>query len=113
MCFGCADLHRRPFAREDLFDGQTWYLTPTAATSGILLERLHRTLTGLGARPAVIDAETHDVSLESVPGISVLTFGAPIKGPIVAKVTATGTLSALVREKLWAKVVKASGATVE
>jgi prephenate dehydrogenase len=53
-------------AREDLFDGQTWYLTPTAATSGILLERLHRTITGLGARPAVIDAETHDDLMAAV-----------------------------------------------
>jgi prephenate dehydrogenase len=53
-------------AREDLFEGQTWYLTPTAATSGILLERLHRTITGLGARPAVIDAETHDALMAAV-----------------------------------------------
>jgi prephenate dehydrogenase len=53
-------------AREDLFDGQTWYLTPTAATSGVLLERLHRTITGLGARPAVIDAETHDDLMAAV-----------------------------------------------
>ena len=53
-------------AREDLFDGQTWYLTPTAATSGVLLERLHRTISGLGARPAVIDAETHDDLMAAV-----------------------------------------------
>ena len=39
-------------ARADLFDGATWYLTPTATTQGMLLERLHRLLTGLGARPA-------------------------------------------------------------
>ena len=47
-------------AREDLFDGATWYLTPTATTQGVLLERLHRLLTGLGARPAAIDADVHD-----------------------------------------------------
>ena len=29
-------------AREDLFDGAVWYLTPTSTTSGIALERLHR-----------------------------------------------------------------------
>lgn len=47
-------------AREDLFDGATWYLTPTERTSGVLYERLHRLLCGLGARPAVIDAAEHD-----------------------------------------------------
>ncbi|HEX8083158.1 MAG TPA: prephenate dehydrogenase/arogenate dehydrogenase family protein [Solirubrobacteraceae bacterium] len=47
-------------ARGDLFDGAVWYLTPTARTSGILLERLHRAVAGFGARPMSIDAETHD-----------------------------------------------------
>lgn len=53
-------------AREDLFDGATWYLTPTPDTSGMLYERLHRLLHGLGARPAAIDADTHDVILATV-----------------------------------------------
>jgi prephenate dehydrogenase len=47
-------------AREDLFDGATWYLTPTGETTGILYERLHRLLRSIGASPAAIDAETHD-----------------------------------------------------
>jgi prephenate dehydrogenase len=48
-------------AREDLFDGATWYLTPArGSTAGVLYERLHRLLTGFGAQPAAIDAETHD-----------------------------------------------------
>ena len=47
-------------ARGDLFDGATWYLTPTERTSGILFERLHRFLVALGARPQAIDAELHD-----------------------------------------------------
>lgn len=47
-------------ARGDLFDGATWYLTPTQATDGLLYERLHRVLSGLGARPTALDAETHD-----------------------------------------------------
>ena len=47
-------------ARPDLFEGATWYLTPTPATSGVLYERLYRTLAGMGARPAAIDAEAHD-----------------------------------------------------
>ncbi|MEA2323135.1 MAG: prephenate dehydrogenase [Solirubrobacteraceae bacterium] len=53
-------------AREDLFDGAVWYLTPTSTTSGVALERLHRFVTGLGARPAAIDAETHDRVMAAV-----------------------------------------------
>jgi prephenate dehydrogenase len=47
-------------AREDLFEGATWYLTPSGETTGVLYERLHRLLTTIGARPTAIDAETHD-----------------------------------------------------
>jgi prephenate dehydrogenase len=48
-------------AREDLFDGATWYLTPAkGSTAGVLYERLHRLLSRFGARPTAIDAETHD-----------------------------------------------------
>jgi prephenate dehydrogenase len=48
-------------AREDLFDGATWYLTPArGSTAGVLYERLHRLLVSIGARPEAIDADTHD-----------------------------------------------------
>lgn len=47
-------------AREDLFDGATWYLTPTGITDGAGFERLHRLLTAIGARPAAIAAAEHD-----------------------------------------------------
>jgi prephenate dehydrogenase len=47
-------------AREDLFDDATWYLTPTAQTSGIAFEKLHRFITAIGARPVAIDAADHD-----------------------------------------------------
>jgi prephenate dehydrogenase len=53
-------------ARADLFDGATWYLTPTARTQGKLYERLHRLLVDLGARPVALDAETHDRVLAAV-----------------------------------------------
>lgn len=53
-------------ARADLFKDATWYLTPTEQTSGVLYERLHRLVRGLGARPVAIDAETHDAILASV-----------------------------------------------
>ncbi len=53
-------------ARADLFDGATWYLTPTSRTSGILYERLHRFLHGIGARPVAIEPEVHDTVLATV-----------------------------------------------
>jgi prephenate dehydrogenase len=53
-------------ARRDLFNGATWYLTPTARTGGMLYERLYRFLVDLGARPAALDAETHDALLATV-----------------------------------------------
>jgi prephenate dehydrogenase len=53
-------------AREDLFEGATWYLTPTSRTSGILFERLHRLLAALGAQPTAIDAATHDRLMAAV-----------------------------------------------
>jgi prephenate dehydrogenase len=53
-------------ARADLFQGATWYLTPSARSSGVLFERLHRLVTALGARPIAIDARTHDRLLASV-----------------------------------------------
>jgi len=54
------------YAREDLFEGATWYLTPTPTTSGILYERLHRLLRTLGARPVAIDPDIHDTILATV-----------------------------------------------
>jgi prephenate dehydrogenase len=53
-------------AREDLFEGATWYLTPTPTTSGIAYERLHRLLRALGARPVAIEPEAHDTILATV-----------------------------------------------
>jgi prephenate dehydrogenase len=48
-------------AREDLFDGATWYLTPArGSTAGVLYQRLYALLRRLGAQPAAIDADTHD-----------------------------------------------------
>ncbi len=53
-------------ARADLFDGATWYLTPGPTTSGELYERLHKTLSGIGATPTAIDAADHDLVMASV-----------------------------------------------
>jgi prephenate dehydrogenase len=53
-------------ARAGLFEGATWYLTPTASTQGTLYERLHRLLVELGARPSAVDPDTHDRLMASV-----------------------------------------------
>jgi len=53
-------------AREDLFEGARWYLTPESRSSGLLYDRLQRTVTGLGARPQAIDADAHDRLMATV-----------------------------------------------
>jgi prephenate dehydrogenase len=53
-------------AREDLFEGARWYLTPEARSSGLHYDRLQRTVTGLGARVQAIDAEAHDRLMATV-----------------------------------------------
>jgi prephenate dehydrogenase len=54
-------------AREDLFEGATWYLTPAPqSTAGVLYERLHALLRRFGALPAAVDAETHDRLMANV-----------------------------------------------
>ena len=53
-------------ARAGLFEGATWYLTPTPRTQGTLYERLHRLLVDLGARPSAVDPDTHDRLMASV-----------------------------------------------
>jgi len=53
-------------AREDLFEGARWYLTPTESSSGILYDRLQRAVSALGARPQAIDPESHDRLMATV-----------------------------------------------
>ena len=53
-------------ARADLFEGASWYLTPTERTGGALYERLERAIAGLGARPRAIDAAAHDRVMATV-----------------------------------------------
>ncbi len=53
-------------AREDLFDGATWYLTPREGTPGVLYERLARFVAGLGAVPTAIAPADHDRLMAAV-----------------------------------------------
>ena len=47
-------------ARADLFQGATWFLTPTAATDPAHHRTVHGFVAGLGARPVAIDPDAHD-----------------------------------------------------
>ncbi len=47
-------------ARDDLFVGATWFLTPTAETRPELLERVHGMVASVGAVPAAVDPDVHD-----------------------------------------------------
>jgi prephenate dehydrogenase len=53
-------------AREELFEGATWYLTPNERTVGLLYERLYRMLASMGARPSAITADVHDRLMATV-----------------------------------------------
>jgi prephenate dehydrogenase len=53
-------------ARDDLFEGARWYLTPTERSGGFHYDRLQRTVADLGARPQAIEPETHDRLMATV-----------------------------------------------
>lgn len=102
-------------ARADLFDGATWYLTPTHATSGIRLEQLHRLVGGLGARPAVIDAAAHDGVMAAVSHLphvlanvlveqALLGEGVPATGPSFRDATRVAGAN----PELWAGIYAAN-----
>ena len=48
------------WATEALFEGATWFLTPTTGTGPNLLRTVHGFVTALGARPVAIDPGAHD-----------------------------------------------------
>jgi prephenate dehydrogenase len=47
-------------ARADLFEGATWYLTPSEASDPELYERLAELISGFGAKPVATTPELHD-----------------------------------------------------
>jgi prephenate dehydrogenase len=47
-------------ARTDLFDGATWFLTPTEETRPDLLARVHGMVASVGAVPVAVDVQVHD-----------------------------------------------------
>jgi prephenate dehydrogenase len=47
-------------ASADLFDGATWFMTPTASTAPERLRLVHGLVASLGARPVAIGPDAHD-----------------------------------------------------
>lgn len=102
------------YAREDLFDGATWYLTPTPRTSGLLYERLHRFVAALGARPAAIDADLHDRLMATVSHLphvvanvlveQAAALGEPALGPSFRDATRVAGAN----PSLWADILLAN-----
>jgi prephenate dehydrogenase len=101
-------------AREDLFDGATWYLTPTPRSSGLLYERLHRFVSALGARPVAIDADLHDrlmATISHLPHVvanvlveQAATLGEPALGPSFRDATRVAGAN----PPLWADILLAN-----
>lgn len=53
-------------ARQDLFEGATWFLTPVESTAGVQLERVFRFVSDIGARPRAVAPDVHDRILATV-----------------------------------------------
>jgi prephenate dehydrogenase len=79
-------------AREDLFDGARWYLTPTGLAGGVHYERLQRAISGLGARPEAIDPEAHDRLMATVSHVPHVVANALVQEAAAAIVEDTDRL---------------------
>jgi prephenate dehydrogenase len=55
-----SEAHGPEHATADLFDGATWFLTPSAVTETERYRRVHGFVSALGATPVAIDPEAHD-----------------------------------------------------
>jgi prephenate dehydrogenase len=55
-----SEAHGPENATAELFDGATWFLTPTAQTDPDRYRLVHGFVSGLGATPVAIDPEAHD-----------------------------------------------------
>jgi len=55
-----SEAHGPAHARAELFEGATWFLTPSAATDAERYRALHGFVSALGAIPVAVDPEAHD-----------------------------------------------------
>lgn len=80
------------FARQELFQGATWFLTPEPDARPDLFERLHGLVAALGARPVAIDPDVHDRLMALVSHLPHVLAGALVNQ---AATTAPGGREAL------------------
>lgn len=109
-------------AREDLFDGATWYLTPRPRTPGVLYERLARFVAGLGAVPTAVDADDHDRRMAAISHLPHVVANALVAQAAEAlggeALPATGpsfrdaTRVAGANPELWAQIYRANRAAL-
>jgi prephenate dehydrogenase len=100
-------------AREDLFEGARWYLTPGPRSQGILFDRLHGMIAGIGARPQAIDAAEHDrrmAAISHLPHVlanvlvgAASTIGGPER-PAVGRSFRDATRVAGANPAIWADI---------
>jgi prephenate dehydrogenase len=64
------------FAREDLFRGRPWILTPSGAISQHAIDRMTGFVQSLGARPTTMDADEHDRLMAFLSHLPQLTVSA-------------------------------------
>ncbi len=55
-----SEAHGPEYARAELFEGATWFLTPQSGTDPNCYRLLHGFVASLGARPIAIEAAAHD-----------------------------------------------------
>ncbi|MGI9116565.1 MAG: prephenate dehydrogenase/arogenate dehydrogenase family protein [Gaiellales bacterium] len=55
-----SEAHGAAHARPELFQGATWFLTPSLESDPERLAQIHALVVAIGARPVVIDADAHD-----------------------------------------------------
>lgn len=110
------------FARVDLFDGATWYLTPSERTPGVLYERLARFVSGLGAVPTAIAPDEHDRLMAAVSHLPHVVAnllvaqaaealggdGLPATGPSFRDATRVAGAN----PDLWAQIYRANSAAI-
>ena len=53
-------------SRADLFEGARWFLTPTERSEGVLFDRVHNFVAGIGARPQAVDPAEHDRAMATI-----------------------------------------------
>jgi len=109
-------------AREDIFDGAVWYLTPRPETPGVLYERLVHFIAGIGAAPTAIAPADHDRLMAAVShlphvvaNLLVAQAAAALGGetlPATGPSFRDATRVAGANPALWAQIYRANGAAL-